>query len=84
MVDFIDLRPIKISQLMACFVVCIFRCVATVLTPELQAGMKYNETEAVTVGGCDKGPLIFNMQAPPGKNMVKSVLITIKVLSVYL
>ncbi|XP_025086068.1 uncharacterized protein LOC112559223 isoform X2 [Pomacea canaliculata] len=34
-------------------------CIATVATPVLISGRKYNQSDAVQVGSCDHGPLEF-------------------------
>lgn len=36
-------------------------CMATVRTPGLQPGVKYNETMQIQVGECDHGPLMFTL-----------------------
>ena len=36
-------------------------CMATVKTPALQPGVKYNETMQIHVGDCDHGPLMFTL-----------------------
>ena len=40
-------------------------CIETVATKKLYQGVKYNHTQAVTVGRCDKGPLWFNINPAP-------------------
>ena len=36
-------------------------CMATVKTPALQPGVKYNDTMQIHVGDCDHGPLMFTL-----------------------
>ena len=36
-------------------------CMATVRSPALQPGVKYNETMQIHVGECDHGPLMFTL-----------------------
>ena len=36
-------------------------CMATVKTPALQPGVKYNNTMQIHVGDCDHGPLMFTL-----------------------
>ena len=36
-------------------------CMATVKTPGLQPGVKYNDTMQIHVGDCDHGPLMFTL-----------------------
>ena len=37
------------------------RCIKTVATPPLEPLHKYNQSHAINVGSCDKGPLEFNI-----------------------
>ncbi|XP_066284276.1 uncharacterized protein [Branchiostoma lanceolatum] len=45
----------------------ILKCIATIATGKLIPNKKYNETEQITVGSCDHGPLVYTVapgQAP--------------------
>nr|XP_022333232.1 uncharacterized protein LOC111130448 [Crassostrea virginica] len=46
-------------------------CIASTLTPWLQPGKTWNETQPIKVGGCDKGPVIYDIiPATDGKSKV--------------
>lgn len=42
-------------------------CIATIVTPMLTSGVKYNQSAAFSVGSCDRGPLRFNVQQLRGQ-----------------
>ena len=39
----------------------VIRCLATAVSPPLQPRQKYNMSDAIRVGSCDRGPLEFDI-----------------------
>ena len=52
---------------------CCSGCIATVATPFLIAGKKYNESGQIRVGTCDHGPLVFSVQQGSDDGVSKMV-----------
>ncbi|XP_071099306.1 uncharacterized protein [Haliotis cracherodii] len=51
-------------------------CIATIVTPMLTSGVKYNQSAAFSVGSCDRGPLRFNVQQLRGQKTSMQVDLT--------
>ncbi|XP_067655926.1 uncharacterized protein [Haliotis asinina] len=51
-------------------------CIDTIATPMLLSGVKYNLSDAFSVGSCDRGPLRFNVQKLQGQRTSMQVDLT--------
>ncbi|XP_011436380.3 uncharacterized protein [Magallana gigas] len=51
-------------------------CIAYAFTPALPPGNKWNATQPIKVGGCDKGPFIYNVIPPTDGKSKVSVNVT--------